>query len=178
MARRGRLKVYCTAIGFEDAYVAAKSQKAALAAWGTSKDLFARGAARMVTDEGLAAAPLARPGEVIRVRRGSLAEHLAASTPAVTPAAKPAGKAQPAKPAPIKRKPRPSRLALGRAEAAIEDASRQGERRLREIDIRIDQLRARKDLLISRQEAQLKRLYQRRDELADRYRHALDEWSG
>ena len=117
VARRGRLKVYCTAIGFEDAYVAAKSQKAALAAWGTSKDLFARGAARMVTDEGLAAAPLARPGEVIRVRRGSLAEHLAASTPA----AKPAGKAQPAKPAPIKRKPRPSRLALGRAEAAIEE---------------------------------------------------------
>ncbi|WP_423141759.1 hypothetical protein ACOYW6_13180 [Parablastomonas sp. CN1-191] len=174
VAGRGRLKVYCTAIGFEDAYVAAKSQKAALAAWGTSKDLFARGAARMVTDERLAAAPLARPGEVIRVRRGSLAEHLAASTPA----AKPAGKAQPAKPAPIKRKPRPSRLALGRAEAAIEDASRQGERRLREIDIRIDQLRARKDLLISRQEAQLKRLHQRRDELADRYRHALDEWSG
>lgn len=44
------LKVYRTPIGFHDAYVAAPSQKAALAAWGTKKNLFARGDAGIVTD--------------------------------------------------------------------------------------------------------------------------------
>lgn len=40
MARGSRLKVYRTPIGFHDTYVAAPSQKAALAAWGSGHDLF------------------------------------------------------------------------------------------------------------------------------------------
>ena len=72
------LKVYRTAIGFHDAYVAAPSMKAALAAWGTDKNLFARGVAEQVTDPALTAAALARPGEVVRVPRGSPAEHVRA----------------------------------------------------------------------------------------------------
>ena len=40
-----KLKVFRTPIGFHDAYVAAPSQKAALQAWGTDTDLFARGVA-------------------------------------------------------------------------------------------------------------------------------------
>ena len=76
MARK--LKVYRTAIGFRDAYVAAPSQAAALRAWGTEKNLFARGAAELVEDPALAAEPLANPGEVVYRTRGSLAEQVAA----------------------------------------------------------------------------------------------------
>ena len=47
-SRKRRLKVFRTAIGFHDAYVAAPSRKAALEAWGTDKDLFARGVARLL----------------------------------------------------------------------------------------------------------------------------------
>jgi hypothetical protein len=78
MARKQKLKVYRTPIGFHDAYVAAPSQKAALKAWGADVDLFARGVAEAVDDEKLSEAPLKDPGAVIRVPRGSSEEHLAA----------------------------------------------------------------------------------------------------
>ncbi|RZM24604.1 MAG: hypothetical protein EOP67_46290 [Sphingomonas sp.] len=78
MARAGKLKVYRTAAGFHDAYVAAPSQKAALAAWGSEHDLFARGIAELVTDADLAAEPLASPGVVIKRSRGTTAEQIAA----------------------------------------------------------------------------------------------------
>jgi type IV secretory pathway VirB10-like protein len=64
--RKGRLKVFRTAIGFHDAYVAAPSRKAALAAWGTDKDLFARGVAEEVSDPALMEEPLSAPGTVFR----------------------------------------------------------------------------------------------------------------
>ena len=51
MARK--LKVYRTPIGFHDAFVAAPSQKTALKSWGADVDLFAYGAAEVVSDEGL-----------------------------------------------------------------------------------------------------------------------------
>jgi uncharacterized membrane protein YccC len=60
------LKVFRTAIGFHDAYVAAPSRKAALRAWGTDKDLFARGVAEEVTDPALMAEALAEPNTVFR----------------------------------------------------------------------------------------------------------------
>ena len=73
-----QLKVYRTPIGFHDAYVAAPSQKAALAAWGSDADLFARGVAEVVTDAALTKEPLAHPGEVVRRLRGSADYHFAA----------------------------------------------------------------------------------------------------
>ena len=66
-----KLKVFKTPAGFHDAYVAAPSQKAALAAWGSTANLFARGLAEVVTDPALTRDPLAHPGEVIRVARTS-----------------------------------------------------------------------------------------------------------
>ena len=69
-----KLKVFRTTIGFHDAYVAAPSRKAALAAWGTTKDLFATEAAEEVTDPDLMAEPLARPDEVIQRTRGTFSE--------------------------------------------------------------------------------------------------------
>lgn len=116
MARATRLKVYRTVAGFADAYVAASSQKAALAAWGSDKDLFARGLAEIVTDPALTAAPLAAPGTVIRRSRGTAAEQLAALP--YTPArAAPKPSAPPAR-----RTPKPDRAALDAAEAALEQA--------------------------------------------------------
>lgn len=76
MARK--LKVYRTAIGFHDAYVAAPSQKAALQAWGSDANLFSLGMAELVTDETLTKAPLETPGEVVKVTRGSAEDHYAA----------------------------------------------------------------------------------------------------
>ncbi|MCP6280780.1 hypothetical protein NL459_29585, partial [Klebsiella pneumoniae] len=68
-----KLKVFRTAIGFHDAYVAVPTKKAALAAWGATKNLFQRGDAEEVTNPKLTAVPLARPGEVIKVIRGTAA---------------------------------------------------------------------------------------------------------
>ena len=66
-----KLKVFRTSIGFDDAYVAAQSRKAALVAWGADTDLFAHGSAELVDDPRLTEEPLSRPGEVVRVRRGT-----------------------------------------------------------------------------------------------------------
>lgn len=76
MARAQKLKVYRTPAGFNDAYVAAPSQKAALEAWGSDRDLFARGIAERVTDPALTAEPLASPGVVIKHSRGTTAEQI------------------------------------------------------------------------------------------------------
>src|SRR5690349_1586468 len=76
-----KLKVFRTSTGFHDAYVAAPSRKAALAAWGADADLFARGVAEEVSDTKLAKAALERPGEVIRLSRGDLSAQLKALPP-------------------------------------------------------------------------------------------------
>ncbi|MEG3175726.1 hypothetical protein U1872_05755 [Sphingomonas sp. RB3P16] len=73
-----KLKVFVVPAGFSDAYVAAPSRKAALAAWGSEHDLFARGVAQEVTDAALMAEPLAKPGEVVKRSRGTTAEQIAA----------------------------------------------------------------------------------------------------
>ncbi len=105
------LKVYRTPIGFHDAYVAAPSQKAALKAWGSDADLFARGVAEVVTDPALTAEPLARPGAVIRRLRGTVEEQLAAAPPGSVRARKAAS--------PRVTPPRPDRAALDAAERAL-----------------------------------------------------------
>jgi hypothetical protein len=77
MARASKLKVYRTAAGFHDAYVAAPSQKAALAAWGSDHDLFARGGAeRSLADREAALSRERRAFE--RERKAALDEAQAA----------------------------------------------------------------------------------------------------
>lgn len=133
------LKVYRTAIGFHDAYVAAPSMKAALAAWGTDKDLFARKAAEVVTDPALTKAPLAHPGEVIRVVRGSAAEHVKAlgkiERAKVTQDAEPAPE-KPARPGKPKRPPKPTREFVKLAEEALKAADKRSRERLAELAAR------------------------------------------
>jgi hypothetical protein len=118
-----KLKVYRTAIGFHDAYVAATSQKAALQAWGVHNDLFVGGFAEQVTDPTLSEEPLAKPGQVIKRARGSEAEHLASlSASPPKPPAKPGNRA-PALPKPVRKlPPRPSPEKLDAAEQALRAA--------------------------------------------------------
>lgn len=136
MARQQKLKVFRTPIGFHDAYVAAPSRKAALAAWGSDADLFARGVAEQVTDEALSAEPLEHPGKVIRRLRGTAEEQIAA-----LPADPPKRKASPSKgsdapakaePAP-KPKPRPSRDRLDAAERDLATVTERQKQELAEI---------------------------------------------
>lgn len=176
MARK--LKVFRTPAGFHDAYVAASSRKAALAAWGADADLFARGVAEEVTDPALMEEPLARPGEVVKRSRGTAAEQLAAA-PAVTRKAK-AGRAERApepKPDPKpKEAPRPSRDALDAAEAAVSEAERRHRRERREIAARIEELERERAALVRAQEAEAEELDAAREEAEAAYRTAVAAW--
>ena len=165
-----KLKVYCTPIGFHDAYVAASSQKAALAAWGSDADLFARKQAQVVDDPQLVADALARPGEVIKRVRGSTQEHLAA-LPASS--AKPAAPSSKRKRAPL---PRPSRDALDALEAELAEARAAFEAQLADVTRREQELaRERKQLQKQRDEA-VDQLEQRRKQAASRYNTAMEQW--
>ena len=106
-----KLKVFRTPIGFYDAYVAAPSRKAALAAWGSAHDLFARGVAEEVTDPEFTRQPLANPGQVIRLSRGSAAEQIAALGKTAGPRRRKSAKAPEA--AEIMRVTAPDLLKLG-----------------------------------------------------------------
>lgn len=173
------LKVYRTAVGFHDAYVAAPSMKAALAAWGTDKDLFARQAAELVEDPTLTAEPLAHPGEVIRKLRGSAAEHVKALGKMPCPrAAKPAS-AQEAEASPLKpppRPPKPSDEEVGLARDALENAKTRARNRL-------DELAVREQALVDerhRVERELSEMQRRREaelrEAEQSYAAALAAW--
>ena len=105
------LKLFRTAIGFHDAYVAAPSRKAALEAWGTDKDLFARGVAEQVDDPDLFKRLSENPGEVFRRARGSAKDHLDALPPE-----EPAPKKTPRAPKP----PRPKNDAVRKARADLD----------------------------------------------------------
>jgi hypothetical protein len=170
------LKVYRTPIGFHDAYVAAPSQTAALKAWGTEHNLFARGAAELVSDPALTAAPLAEPGKVIKLLRGSPEEQMAAAS------------ASDAKPKPAKAKksekprtpppPRPSRAALDKAEAALaaEEAAQTEE--VDALTRQIEKIESARRALIQTHEAKRARLEAARDDAEGAHKAALGEWRG
>ena len=142
MAKPKALKVFRTAAGFHDAYVATPTKKAALEAWGSTRNLFAIGEAEQITDPILCQAPLARPGKVIKISRGTTAQQLAALPVEDLDAPKPA---KASKPPTDKRKhrpaPRPSRAALDAAEQSLELARRQYEESRVSLDAEIEALR-------------------------------------
>ena len=196
------LKVFRTPIGFHDAYVAAPSQKAALEAWGSDANLFARGAAEQVTDADLMREPLAHPGKVIRRPRGTAAEHLAAlprdkprsSGPKVERKAStqssrtrgrppngirsrpnaPTGSKAPAKTS--HHKPRPSRKRLDAAEQALTGAHAAREAAIAEIRRRERALQAERRALERRHDAQIAKKEAMVAEAKEDYRVAMDRW--
>jgi hypothetical protein len=178
-SRKSRLKVFRTAIGFHDAYVAAPSRKAALAAWGTDKDLFARGVADEVTDPALMKESLSAPGTVFRQLRAMPADEPEAK-PRKTRKAKAPGEAPvkntmqpvPTPPAP----PRPSKEKLGEAQQALKMARKQHEQEQRELAARERELtRDRKDLE-DRQARELRRLQDQLDAASRDFEGRVEHW--
>ncbi|MGI4948291.1 MAG: hypothetical protein ACRYHC_06310 [Janthinobacterium lividum] len=197
-----KLKVFRTPIGFHDAYVAATSRKAALAAWGSNADLFARGVAEEVTDAALTAEPLAAPGTVIRRSRGTAAEQLAALPPdpvresraqpdepeprrpakarrggrgpAIPPTPVPARRPAPEPPRP----PRPSPDALDAAEAALAAARDRHRVALADLAERERHLAQERRALEATQDGEAGELEQARDAARASYDAGLRRWRG
>ena len=181
MARAPKLKVFRTPIGFHDAYVAASSQKAAIEAWGTGKDVFQRGEAELVTDPELTKAPLANPGTIVKRLRGTEAEQLAALGKDQEPAparGKGEAKARPKAPAgkPRKPKPRPSRAALETAEAALAEAEGRHAGEMKAIAEREAALARERKALEAKQRREQERLEARRDKAEAAYEAAMRRW--
>ena len=173
MAKTPKLKVYRTPIGFHDAYVAAPSQKAAIEAWGSGKDIFARGEAEIVTAPELTAEPLASPGMVVKKLRGSAAEQIAALGPDEP---RPRNGKTAARPA--KKAPRPSRAKLEKAEAAVAAAKKKRAAALARIAERQAALERERREAAKKHDAELERLTKARDEAEAAYEEALRAWRG
>ena len=172
-----KLKVFRTAIGFHDAYVAAPSRKAALAAWGSDADLFARGVAEEVTDPALTAAALAEPGTVVRRSRGTADEYFAA-LPKTEPKPRKAAEPEPTpkpEPEPHRAKPRPppSRKALDAAEAAIDTAEARFRRDAAALKEREQALAKERQALATRRDDEIAALEQVRDAARAAYDEAV-----
>jgi hypothetical protein len=179
---RGRkLKVYRTPIGFHDAYVAAPSQKAALEAWGSGTNLFASGAAEVVTDPELAAAALAHPGEVLKVLRGTTAEQLAALADSVGPG-KASSKGSAKKKTPsakairLKPLPRPKRTRLTEAEEGLQALETRQEKDLEQLEEQRRETERRIKDAKNRQEEELKAAQAKVDAERSDYEAAIGQW--
>jgi len=180
-----KLKVFRTPAGFHDAYVAAASQKAALQAWGSERDLFARGIAEVVTDPALTAEPLAQPGTVIKRSRGTAAEQIAAlpDTPAKAPrrrsddatdAPPPQSKPKPA-PKPV---PKPDRRALDAADRAMAEAEARHRSEARALRAEEAALAKRRRTMERAQEDERAALDEARQAAVDAYERAMRRWKG
>ena len=179
MAKAKKLKVFRTPIGFHDAYVAAPSMKAALEAWGSSTNLFSQGAAEVVTDPKLTKAALARPGEVVRVLRGSEGEHVralgraktarkAGPTPRPSPAGGRGGKT---------RGRRPSSAAVDRAEKALAQAEAKHREALARLQAEAEAIAKRRRAIEAKHRGDRERLNRRLEEAREKYRTAMEEWA-
>lgn len=179
-ARKQKLKVFRTPIGFHDAYVAAPSQKAALEAWGADSNLFAQGIAEQVDDPKLMEEPLANPGEVIKRLRGSEDEHVAAlgkraSTSPRSPAAdRPLPREERVKKAP--KPPKPNRDELDAAEDALEVAEKKQRKALRKLDERMQALERELRELKRSHEKERDKLSEKRDRARAAYDRAMRKW--
>ena len=168
-----RLKVFRTSIGFHDAYVATPSRKAALEAWGTKRNLFASSLAEEVTDPALTEQPLAQPGTVIRRSRGSRQEQFASLGPTEQPDER--AKSNRTTPA-TKPKPqrKPNRVALEKAEQALQDAQAKAENERAALREREIALAAERKALEARHSADITRLERRVERERDKYRAKLN----
>jgi hypothetical protein len=181
-----KLKVFRTAVGFRDAFVAAPSKAAALRAWGTQKDLFARGAAEEVTDPTLSADALNKPGEVVYRTRGSLEEQVAALGDLPARKAKPTAKQVEAKQTKAKAsrdkpprppRPRPSRAELEAAEEAIATLRRKHEEADAELHDQERALAAERKAMEARFAQQLEQLQHSQEQARRTYEALLRAWT-
>jgi len=174
-----KLKVFRTPIGFHDAYVAAPSQKAAIEAWGSGKDVFQRGEAELVTDPKLTAEPLANPGKIIKRLRGTAEEQLAAlprdKPKAPKRAEKPSAPSEKPRTRPA-RKPVPSRQPLTEAEEAIDAAEADYDAKLERLRDQEARLKAERAEIEKARARALKQLEAARDKAKAAYDRAIERW--
>ena len=173
MAKASKLKVFRTPIGFHDAYVAATSQKAALEAWGSDANLFARGSAEQVTDPRLMEAPLERPGEVIKVLRGTEAEQVAALGKAAATKLKTRKDSKPAK---AKKKAKPSRASLAEAEEELKQLRAEQAKELAAIDEEMKAIERKRRDLERRQARELAEVEEKMGRERTRYEGEMERW--
>lgn len=163
-----------TPIGFHDAYVAAPSQKAALEAWGSDADLFARGSAEQVTEPKLMAAPLERPGEVIKLLRGTEAEQVAAlGKAAVKGGSKKAGSRIKSG---MTKKQKPSRASLDEAEEELKKLEGEQAKELAAIENEVQAIERKRRELQRRQKRDLGELEAKAERERARYEQELERW--
>ena len=127
-ARKGKLKLFKTVIGFHDAYVAAASQKAALEVWGASTDLFSAGLAERVDDPRVCEAAFDKPGTIVTAKRGTAKEW--------TERAKPKPK-----------RPSKADLEKARIEQRLADLEKRHAKSLAALDQQIDSLSEERDAM-------------------------------
>jgi hypothetical protein len=175
MAKAPKLKVFTTPIGFHDALVAAPSRAAALRAWGSDHDLFARGAAFEVTDPDLMQEPLAKPGKVIRRLRGSEAEQFAA-LPKDRQAVGKAGFAKASATKATPQGPKPSASTLQRAEASLQAAIKHHRAADADAKARVEAAQRDRADLQRQQRNEENKLREARDEAQAVYDHAIKQW--
>jgi hypothetical protein len=166
--RKQKLKVFKTPIGFHDAYVAAPSRKAALEAWGAGTDLFSAGIAEEVKEDSTKAtkAALEQPGEVVRVGRTGGKEGRPSTSSGRTEKAR------------TKRKPKPSRAAMDRAEAVFAGLERAQAAERAALAKEEERLAKRRRALDEKHRRALAAAEAKREAAKERYRRALAEWSG
>jgi hypothetical protein len=170
--RQQKLKVFCTPIGFHDAYVAAPSQKAALEAWGADSNLFAQGVATQVTDRKLIAEPLGNPGAVIKRLRGSREQQIQALGKTATTKLRAAKQT----PAPKRRQAKPSRAELSDAEDRLSAAEASHRRQLQELEAREREIALERRSLERAHREDRERLEAEISEARERYERALADW--
>lgn len=181
-ARKQKLKVFRTPIGFHDAYVAAPSRKAALEAWGAGTDLFSAKIAEEVGDHSgdAASEALANPGDIIRAARS------AADEAEITPSAR-SGRTEKKerdgpriKPGVTKKekpKPRPSRAAVEKAETALARLEGKQAGELAELETEEVRLANRRRALEKKQRQALEEAKAKLHEAERSYRKAMKDWA-
>jgi hypothetical protein len=183
MPRAQKLKVFRTPIGFHDAYVAAPSQKAALEAWGSDVNLFARGIAERVEDPELSREPLKHPGQVIRRLRGTEAEQIAALPKPVAKPQEPAlAKRSEARPKPaegsVKPKRRPDCTALTEGEKRQAEMSARHKADDRVLAQREAELERDRREIERRHQAEKAKLGREVEAARAKYERAMRSWRG
>lgn len=179
MAPPRKLKVFRTAIGFHDAYVAVPSKKAALEAWGSDRNLFAIGAAEAVEEGALAEQARATPGTVIKVARGTADQHLAAlpKNAKRKKTAAPIDDAMPRPARPRVSRPRPNRKAMERAHTALEQAEQARNGDLERLDRQIAALTEKRRAVRKGHDERIADLRTGADEAQKRYDDQMAKWS-
>jgi hypothetical protein len=163
-----KLKVYQTSQGFFDLAVAAPSMKAALEAWGTSRNLFHQGFAKESDDSEVIAATMAKPGVVLQRPVGSnkrFREH--AELPTASSLEKHSLRFKdPGKEAKAPKARKIDERGERRAAAAFEKEERRRKLQRQKEEIAAAKVRARRKAMIEKAEAALENARRQHDERA------------